>query len=67
MLCHFKIAHEIDMICHIDKMISLFEDNWKSYVGTILKHSQSFQSKDVKLALEPLSTDDTSSTKDNGM
>ena len=49
-----QIAHEMDMICNIEKSSSLFEDNWKKYVGIILKYSKTVQVKEIKAALEGL-------------
>ena len=49
-----QIAHEMDMICNIEKSSSLFEDNWKKYVGIILKYSKTVQVKEIKAALEYL-------------
>ena len=57
-----QIAHEMDMICNIEKSSSLFEENWKKYVSIILKYSKTVQAKEIKAALENLDSFDD----DNG-
>ena len=37
----FQIAHEVDMICHVEKTASMFEDSWKTYAQIILRYSKS--------------------------
>ena len=56
-----QIANEMDIICRLEKTISLFENKWKHYVNIILEYSR----KDLKVALNGLSTDDSSG--ENGM
>ena len=53
------------MICNIEKSSSLFEDNWKKYVGIILKYSKTVQVKEIKAALENLD-DFNDDDDDNG-
>ena len=56
----------MDIICNIEKSSSLFEDNWKKYVGIILKYSKTVQVKEIKAALENLDDFNVNDDDDNG-
>ena len=46
----------MDLVCHLEKTMSTFEENWNKYARIILLYSMShsYRSKDVKEALLPL-------------
>lgn len=53
-----QIAHEMDMVCNMEKTFSLFEDKWKKYVGIVLKYSETVQARDIQKALASLHGND---------
>lgn len=50
----------MDTVCHTDRTISDFDENWSKYGSVISQYSMthSFRSKEVKEALMPLIDDD---------
>lgn len=63
----FQVAHEMDMICHVEKTASMFEDSWKTYAQIILRYSKSipFQTKELKKILKSIDTDDDDEDDDS--